>query len=61
MKFLKNGQFDWEYFSNYNLSICWQEYIRDLEKEEDEAKRLQKVLPWTYTRELGHNIVCDRT
>jgi hypothetical protein len=22
---------------------CWQEYIRDLEKEEEEEKRLQKV------------------
>lgn len=25
------------------MGLCWQEYIRDLEKEEEEQKRLQKV------------------
>jgi len=32
-----------EYLSHGVMNLCWQEYIRDLEKEEEEEKRVLKV------------------
>lgn len=36
----------WAFVSDGILGWYWQEYIRDLEKEEEEEKRLQKVAFW---------------